>query len=216
MDTSTPSIDAAGGPVLGLLARGLELWVRAQCQAVGSVDIQLLGGSRQLLRGELSGVRLRARRVRYRDLPIERVELECDAIRVRMGQLLRGGGALLDQPFRIRGQVVFTGEGLSQALSLEPWRQIGDALAEEVIGVGPLAAVRLDSEQLVLEAPPAAGDSEPLQVATRLQASDGTLLVHRLDGSLASRLPMDPNIRIEQAQIGTGLLELQGSALVLP
>jgi hypothetical protein len=216
MDTPPPATDPSGGPVLGLLARGLELWVRRQCQSIGSVEIQLLGGTRQLLRGELSGVRLRARRVRYRDLPIERVDLASEPIRVRMGAVLRGGGALLDQPFRISGLVVFSGEGLRQALSLEPWRQIGDALAEEVIGVGPLAGVRLDADRLVLEAPAAAGESEPVQVATRLQASDGTVAFHRLDGSVASRLPMDPNIQIEQALIGTGLLELQGNALVLP
>ncbi|MFN7227440.1 MAG: LmeA family phospholipid-binding protein [Synechococcaceae cyanobacterium] len=216
MDTPSLASDDGGGPVLGLLARGLEMWLRRQCQAIGSLEIQLLGNTRQLLRGELSGVRLRARRVRYRDLPIERVELESEPIRVRMGQLLRGGGALLDQPFRIQGMVVFSGDGLSQALSLEPWRQIGDGLAEEVIGVGPLAALRVSDDQLVLEAPPPPGDSQPLRVATRPQASDGTVVFHRLDGTVASRLPMDPNIRIEEALVGTGLLELHGSARVLP
>jgi len=35
------SEDKPGGPVMQLLASGLQLWVRQQCQSIGSLDIQL-------------------------------------------------------------------------------------------------------------------------------------------------------------------------------
>jgi len=220
--SASPPLDppgqAGGGgssPVLALLARGLELWLRGQCQAIEALEIELLGSGRQLLGGELSGVRLRARRVRYRDLAIERVELVSEPIRVRMGQLLRGAGQLLDQPFAISGSVVFSGEGLRLSFGHDPWRTLGDALAEEAIGVAPLVGLRLDGDQLVLQALPV-GAEQPLEVSTLLQVSDDGLNLHRGDGSLAARLPMDPNIHIERAEIASGLLELQGQATVLP
>ena len=78
---------AAGdsGPVLGLLCRGLEFWVRQQCQAIDSLQIRLEGSALQLLRGRLEGVRVEARGVRYQDLELEEVRLRGEAMQVRMG-----------------------------------------------------------------------------------------------------------------------------------
>ena len=90
------------GPVLQLLASGLQFWIRQQCQAVDSLELQLHGSALGLLRGRLDGVSLVARRVVFSSLEIEQVELNSDAIQVQIGGLLRapikppepqGGGA---------------------------------------------------------------------------------------------------------------------------
>jgi hypothetical protein len=49
-----------------------------------------------------------------------------------------------------------------------------------------------------------------------VRAVEGNLEVRSLDGGALARLPMDPAIRIEQAQIGGGLLQLLGEARVSP
>ena len=48
--------------MLNLLASGLQLWVRQQCDAVESLELQLHGSALGLLRGRLEGVSLVARR----------------------------------------------------------------------------------------------------------------------------------------------------------
>jgi len=73
------------GPVLQLLASGLQFWIRQQCQAVDSLEIQLHGSAFGLLRGRLEGVSLVARRVIFSDLEIELVDLRSDAIQVQIG-----------------------------------------------------------------------------------------------------------------------------------
>jgi hypothetical protein len=92
MATGSYPSTAEGGPLLGLLARGLELWLRQQCQAIGDLEIRLEGSAAQLLRGRLAGVALTARRVTYQNLQLERVELRSTPIRVRMAGLLRNRG----------------------------------------------------------------------------------------------------------------------------
>ena len=84
------SDDKPGGPVMQLLASGLQIWVRQQCQSIGSLDIQLQGTGLQLLRGRLAGVQLLARRVIYKDLHFELVELNSGPIQVHSGNLLKG------------------------------------------------------------------------------------------------------------------------------
>jgi len=209
---------AAGGPVLRLLARGLELWLRQQCEAIDDLQIQLEGSAVQLVRGRLEGVRLQARGVVFQQLRFERVELRSAPMQVRMGTLLRSQTFRLDHPFEITGRVVFSGEGLSRSLSTQPWSALGDALAEELLGRAPLAGLRIDGDQLILSGQ-ADAQAEHLERATQLLIEAGGLILRaEAEGpegaQMVARLPRDANIQFERAQLRGGALELQGRALV--
>jgi hypothetical protein len=215
-------LNSGGGPILRLLARGLEIWLRQQCSALERIEIELLGSTGKLLGGRLDGVRVTARRVVYQALEIESVELCSEAIRVRMGSLLRSQNLELEQPFKVRGSVVFSGEGLSRSLGTPRWRSLGDGLAEALLGVTPLAAVRIDGDLLVLSSMPA-GCEAPVERAAQVSASGGTVRLQAAaqadassDDNLDVHLPMDDNISIERVEVAAGLLELQGEARVSP
>ena len=157
----------------------------------------------------------RSRRVVFRNLRFDRVELGSGAIRVRIGTLLRGQSLQLEEPFQVRGSVAFSGPDLGASLATPSWRSLGDGLAEEILGLSPLAGVRIEEEKLVLIAQ-GSGSETPLEVPTSVQAADGRIEILSVDGGALCRLPMDPAIRIEQAQIGAGLLQLLGEARVSP
>jgi hypothetical protein len=216
--TTAGADSAAGGPVLRLLARGLELWLRQQCQAIEELQIQLEGSAAQLMRGRLDGVRLQARGVRFQELRFERVVLRSATMQVRMGALLRQQSLRLEHPFEISGTVVFSAEGLSRSLTAPPWNALGDALAAELLGQAPLVGLRFDADRLILCAR-ASDQGQPLQRPTRLLIEDGGLLLRAEavgpEGTAdLSRLPRDANIRFERAQVRGEELELQGRAQV--
>ena len=199
--------------MLALLARGLELWLRQQCEAIEDLEIRLEGSAAQLLKGRLEGVRLSARRVVFQRLEIEAVELRSAPMQVRMGELLRSQNLRLDQPFRVDGWVRFSDEGLNRTLATAPWRELGDALAEELLGLAPLGRLRFDGDRLILSSMGSAGTA-PIELGTSVEASGGTVQLRaEADGRIA-RLPMDRNVQIERAELGGGRLELAGQALV--
>jgi hypothetical protein len=203
--------------MLALLARGLELWLRQQCEAIEDLEIRLEGSAAELLRGRLAGVRLTARRVVYQRLEIEQVNLRSAPIRVRMGVLLRTRVLQLEQAFRVRGEVVFSAEGLGRSFGLAPWSALGDGLAQELLGLTPLGGIRIAEDRLILSAGAGGelpGEQRAIELATAVTAVDGTVELRVEPGTRRCRLPMDPNIRIERAELGGGRLELGGEALV--
>lgn len=206
---------ASSGPLLSLLASGLELWIRQQCDAVESLELQLHGSALQLLRGRLEGVTLLARRVVFNALEIELMELRSEAIQVQVGNLLKGKALQLDHPFLVRGQAAFTGEGLSRSLAAPQWRSLGDQLAETLLGLSPLQDLRIVRDSLVLAAQ-ASVDNQRVELETRPRAVDGDLEILALQGDHGYRLPGDPNIRIEAANLEGGMLQLHGEARVSP
>ena len=218
--TATPP---GSGPVLQLLASGLQFWIKQQCEAVDQLELQLHGSALQLLRGRLEGVSLVASGVAFAGLPMERVELRSGPIQVQTGPLLKGQGLKLDHPFAVRGLVAFSGPGLDRGLGDGRWRPLADGLAQALLDSPSLGAVAIREGALVL-APGGAGEQPggqpsgqaPGALATRPEAVEGALELHSLDGQRHLRLPADPNIRIERAFIAAETLELHGEALVSP
>jgi len=217
---SVPVEGADSGPLLRLLARGLELWLRQQCDRIEELQIQLEGSAAQLMRGRLEGVRLQARRVVFQKLELERVELRSDPLQVRMGVLLRTQRLRLEHPFQIQGTVAFSAAGLSRCLSAPPWSALGDALAQELLGLAPLAGLRFEGDRLVLRAS-AFEQAPPRERAARLLVEAAGLVLQaepEAPGAAATRacLPRDANIRFERADLTGELLELHGQARVSP
>ena len=213
MPTTASSGDS--GPVMQLLSGGLKRWLRSRCQKVEALEIQLHGSALQLLRGRLAGVTVQARRVQYQDLDIEQVDLRSGPIQVQMGNLLKGQSVQLHQRFQIQGTLSFTAEALTRTLAGPRWRALGDALAEQVLGVVPLQQliVRNDALVLIAEGVPS---GTPATMETLVVAAGGTVELRSRDGELRVPLPMDPNITIEEANLGGGMVQLQGTATVSP
>jgi hypothetical protein len=203
------------GPVLQLLASGLQLWLRQQCEGIESLEIRLEGSALALLRGRLAGVQVMARRATYAGLEIEQVNLRSEPIQVQMGQVLRGKGLRLDHPFQIHGQVSFTGEGLSRSLARPRWQGLGDALGETLLGIAPLTELWIQAGRLVIAAQGVA-QRAPIQLETELRAAAGSVEIRSVDGAACLRLPMDANISIHQAGIEAGMVRLAGQARVCP
>ncbi len=215
-----PASDAAsaGGPVLRLLSKGLELWLRQQCDAIEDLQIQLEGSAAQLVRGRLEGVRLQARGVSFQQLRFERVELRSTPMQVRMGALLRSQTLRLENAFEISGRVAFSAEGLSGSLTAPPWSALGDALAQELLGQSPLAGLRFEDDLLIVRSH-LPREGEPLERPARLLIEDGGLVLRAESEATGgaptvARLPRDPNIQFEQARVAADRLELQGRARV--
>jgi hypothetical protein len=196
-----------------LLASGLQLWVRQQCDAIESLEIQLEGSALGLLQGKLAGVSLMARRVSYQQLELELVQLTSSPIEVNIGKLLKGQPLQLQHPFSIRGQVGFTAEGLNQSISRPQWRGLADHLGEMLLGISPVVELRISQDKLIFAAK-AAGEVGLVELETHLDATDGAVVINAIQGKLQVELPMDPGITIERANLEGGMVQLYGTAKV--
>ena len=203
-------------PVLKILAGALRLWIRSQCDSLGSLELALNGSTWSLLRGRLDGVTLKARDACFQGLPLQSVELCSGPIAVDMKLLSPGQMLTLQQPFQVEGEVSFNGRQLNGALLAEPWRWLGDWMAEQLMGLSLLGSLRIDADLLELQVPVAA-HLDPACRRFRLNAERGTLCF-RPENADEPRtlLPMDPAIRIEQVQLAAGQLALKGQASVTP
>jgi hypothetical protein len=217
MPPDPPGPDSTeSSPVLGLLSRGLEFWVRQQCRAIENLEIRLEGTALQLLRGRLAAVSLRARGVIYQELELKEVELRGEEMRVRMGKLLRQQSLELETAFLVRGKIRFSSEGLNRSLAHPNWSWLGDQLAEDLLGIRPLEVLSIQGDQLILQASSGGAGHTRVQRAVALEAREGTVELKSIDHDQVCRLPLDPAIRLEWAEVGCGHLDLGGVGTIAP
>lgn len=207
--------DSSAGPFLTLLSKGLELWLRRQCQEVEELELQLEGAMGQLLQGHLQGVRLRARRVVFQNLRLEQVTLASDPIHIRRPGLLRNQPLQLDAPFLVRGSVVFSGEGLSRSLTGPGMEELAALLCQGLLGGGRLQGLQLIDRRLILQALPSPG-GEPEVCEAHIVLTAAGLQICPLEGGDPFPVPLDEAITLERAEVHAGRLELAGVALVQP
>ena len=203
------------GPVLQLIASGLKLWIRSRCDSVGDLQLRLHGSGFGLLQGRLEGVSLSARDVLFQGLPLLHADLTSGPIRVDLSLLRPDRMVALKQSFAVQGQVTITGRGLNQALLGETWRWLGDWLSEQLMGLTPLGGLVIDNDVLELQAPVVA-HRDPARRRFLLEAGQNTLVLRPVDGDRETAVPMDPTIRIVEAQLQGGMLHVSGDAHVTP
>ena len=203
-------------PLLNVLAGALRLWIRSQCDSLGSLELVLNGSTWSLLRGGLDGVTLNARDVCFQGLPLQSVALCSGPIAVDMKLLSPGQRLALQQPFQVEGEVSFNGCQLNSALLAEPWRWLGDWMAEQLMGLSPLGALRIDADLLELQVAVAA-HQDPARRRFRVNAEQGTLCFRpETADEPRTLLPMDPVIQIEHVQLAGGKLAVKGQACITP
>ena len=205
----------SSGPVLQLLASGLQRWIRSQCDSADELNLALQGSALEPLRGRLKGVSLEARRVSFQQLPLIRAEVQSGELKATFRPGQPNQPIQLEQPFTIEGEVILAGQELNQALATDRWRWLGDLLAEQLMGLSPLRSLVIDNNLLVLTADVITG-KDPVQQRFQLSAEQGTIRVQHCDAEGSILLPMDPSITIIDARLQGGQLVLKGNAMVQP
>jgi hypothetical protein len=182
---------------------------------VEALELQLEGAMAQWLQGNLQGVRLRARKVVFQHLCLEQVDLASDPIHLKLPGLLGHQPLQLNQPFRVRGSVVFSEEGLSRSLTRPEGQELADLLCQGLLGGGTLQGAQLQDGRLILQVlPPQGGGVDLLDTHIRLTSTG--LEVCPILGGPAVAIPLDEAITLERAEVCAGMLELAGIALVQP
>ena len=138
-------------PLMTLLAGALKLWIRSRCDRLGSLELTLHGSAFTLMRGQLQGVTLMARDVGFKGLPLQHVQLRSGPITVDLNVLSPGQMLSLQHPFQVEGEVSISGSALNDALLAEPWRWLGDWLAEQLMGLTTLGGLSIQNDVMALQ-----------------------------------------------------------------
>lgn len=128
-----------------VLTPALRLWLRSQVETVASLDLEIEGKDRQILRGYVPKVALTSEEPIYRGLRLGQVLLRGENIRVNIGQVIKGKPLQLLEPIRVSGEVKLSQDHLQASLTSE---LLASAFREMLVALLAEQGVADPTEQL--------------------------------------------------------------------
>lgn len=100
-----------------VLSPSVRMWLRSQVEQVEDLQVEIQGGDRLLLSGHIPNVSLSARRAVYQGLHLRQIQLMAQAIRINLGQILKGKPLCLLAPVPVNGELVLAEADLQASLA---------------------------------------------------------------------------------------------------
>ena len=100
-----------------VLSPAIRLWLRSQVEQVEDLQVNIQAGDRLLLTGNIPKVILAAKQAVYQGLHLRQIRLVAQAIRVNLGQVLKGKPLRLLAPVPVTGEIMLTQADLQASLA---------------------------------------------------------------------------------------------------
>lgn len=99
-----------------VLSPAIQLWLRAQVEAISGLKFQIQGSDREILRGCVPSVEVQAEQIIYQGLHLSQVDLTASQIQINLGQVLQGKPLRLLEVVPVVGIVRLTQTDLDASL----------------------------------------------------------------------------------------------------
>lgn len=219
-----------------VLAPACRIWLRSQVSQVDSLQVDIQGGSRQILGGTIPRVAVVAVGAIYQGLSLGSIDLVAENIRINLPQVLKGQPLRLLEPIAVIAEVKFSEADLQASLTAPLLSQAITDLFTQILAVNPHQTNWLiDWYQLAL-APHTLmlqgnltieGQIAPIEISMGIAVRDGHLLdldpltitcSIDLPGSKINSYQIDlgNDLNITQLQLAAGELRCQGRIQVNP
>lgn len=100
-----------------VLSPALKLWLRSQVEHLEGLELQIMGGDRQIMGGYIPKVFLAAAKGIYQGIHLDQVAITAENIRINVGQVLRGKPLNILEPIALQGNLALSENSINQSLA---------------------------------------------------------------------------------------------------
>ncbi len=202
-------------PLLKILAKGLNLWIRSKCNLVDSLSIDIQGSSLNLMRGSIDKLSIKAEGIDYQGIIFDTADIKSSKLKISLSFDNKTNLVKLDDTFEIDGKFSMSNNNINQVLMSERWHFISTLIARKLMDSDHLLSVSIESNLLKLKA------FDPKQDLTMedlfsVSVSSDTIKISNTKTNNYLLLPMDKLIKIKCAFIERNIFFIKGKALVMP
>jgi hypothetical protein len=219
-----------------VLAPACRVWLRSQVSHVDDIQVDIAGGSLQILGGTIPRVAVVAEGAIYQGLSLGSIDLVAENIRINLPQVLKGQPLGLLEPIAVTAEVRFSENDLQASLAAPLLSHAITDLFAQILGtdlqqtnwIVEWDRVQIICHRLILQGNlTTAGQTVPISLSMGITISDGQIL-HldplkiicsiNLPGSniTSHQIDLGDEVNITQLELLTGELICRGGILVNP
>ena len=187
-------------PLIKLIQIGIELWIRSKCKSLKEITVEILGSTAALISGKISGAKVEAYKVDFKDLALNQVKLISGPINIKVNLFSKDNRIMIENAFSISGLISLNNENINKIITSESWIWIGDLLAKNLLEADHLAKIVIHDNFLEIHAFNIGINSVKVENFS-LEVSSGTLKFSSRESTKDFLMPMDDSIKIETVMV---------------
>ena len=129
------------GILTKLLEQGIKILVIKYCKKIGSIRIDIMASSIQIIKGELQKINIIAKDINYKDLLFDEVELESNEIKINF-KITTKKLNFKNNPI-IKYKISLSENSLKTILLSNNWSWIGDKISKEILNQERLEDIKI-------------------------------------------------------------------------
>ncbi len=219
-----------------MLSPACRMWLRSQVSHVDDLQVDIGGGSRQILGGTIPRVAVGARGAIYQGLSLGSIDLTAENIQINLPQVLKGRPLQLLEPIAVLAEVKFSETDLQTSLASPLLSLAITDLFAQILSVDSHQTDWcIDWNQLQIQPQTltiggnltTAGQTAPIEIVMGIGMQDGHILdldpltincpIDLPGNNLTShRIDLGDDVNITQLELITGALICHGRIQVNP
>ena len=197
------------GILAKLLEQGIKILVIKYCKKIGSIRIDIMASSIQIIKGELQKINIIAEDINYKDLLFDIVELESNQIGIKF-KLTNKELNFKNNPI-IKFKLSLSEDSLKTVLLSKNWRWIGARICKEILNKEKLEDVKLRNDKLLIKGYKNNMNNNPVE-QINIKAEKGKIYLGNKNYNKTIQVPMENKIYIENINIENNLIKISANS----
>ena len=197
------------GILAKLLEQGIKILVIKYCKKIGSIRINIIASSIQIIKGELQKINIIAEDINYKDFLFDRVELEANQIEIKF-KLTNKELNFKNNPL-IKFKLSLSEDSLKTVLLSKNWSWIVTRICKDILNKEKLEDVKLRNDKLLIKG--CKNNMTNNQVEQiNIKAEKGKIYLENKTYNKTIQVPMENKIYIENINIENNFIKISANS----
>ena len=193
------------GILAKLLEKGIQILVRKECKKIGTIKVDIIASSIQIIKGIIQKINIIAQDINYKDLLFDEIELEANEVKIIFK--ITNKELIFKNDFTIKLKISLSEKSIKTILSSNNWNWVGEMISKEILNKTNLEDIKIRNGELFITASKgikAINEERKLNI----KAENGKFYLENKDYNKSIKIPIEDKIYIKDVNIENNLVNI--------
>ena len=136
------------GILAKLIEKGIEIYLRKECENISELNINIFATSLQIVKGQINNIIILAKKVEYKRLLFDEIELEAN--KVNINYQININQIKFNNDFKITFKISLSDYSLNQILLSKHWSWLGESIAKAMLNLSKFKEIKIENDQIYI------------------------------------------------------------------
>ena len=181
-----------------LVEKYIKILLKKECNKIGKLKIDITASNIQIIRGIIAKINIIGREINYKNLLLDKIELEANDIRVIYDIISKE--LKFNDDFNISFEISFSENSLKTILMSNDWSWIGDLIAKELANEDKLKDIKIINDQIMIKHVKDFNSIDKYE-NVEIMAKNGKIYLKNKNYNKSIEIPIEDKVYIKKVDI---------------